>query len=268
MVNRPLTPFIALTAVVLGGLSVAGCGGGNSFGPGGNTTSQVRSFNGLQGCSSPVDFAQIGVQPAQFISGYGSPPAGYAAIRSGNGLHYAVFPHGATTNALATADIDLSPHDNGGSPSNGTYTLVATGACGTSVGAAAPRLVRLIDDWPSNFTGTQNGTVALRVINLVPDVGNITLASNGLPLQGNDNTGTNNVEYAGNSGFVSTHYNANINLIGNPTLTVRTNANAVLATVPANFNFAPNHSYTLFVIGEGNPVNGGQPITVVPVQDF
>jgi len=268
IVKCPLTPLVAITAVVLAGLVVAGCGGGNSVGPGGNTFSQVRSFNALQGCATPVDFEQIGILPAQFSAGYGSAPARYAPIRAGNGLHYGVFNSGTTTNPIATANIDLSPHDTGGNANSGTYTLVATGACGATTGAGVPQLLRLIDAFPSDFTGTQNGTVALRVINLSPDVGTVTLASNGLPLQGNDNTGTTNVEYAGNSGFVSSHYNSNINLTGSPVLTIRTNANAILATVPSNFTFAPNHAYTLFVIGEGTPVNGGQPIMVVPVQDF
>jgi hypothetical protein len=49
--------------------------------------------------------------------------------------------------------------------------------------------------------------------------------------------------------------------------TIRTNANAILATVP-NFAFQPNHAYTLFVIGEVNPVGSGTPLTVVPVLDL
>jgi len=267
MRKSPLTPFIGLAGLILAGLGAAGCGGG-SIGPGGNTTSQVRSFNGLQGCSTPVDIEQIGVLPAQFSSGFGATPAGYAAIRAGNGLHYGVFASNTTTNPIATSDVDLSPHDPGGNANSGTYTLVASGVCGTSTGTTAPRLLRLIDAFPSNFSGTNNGTVALRVINLVPDLsGGVTLASNGLPLNGNNNEATNNVPYAGESGFNSSTYTTNINPAGNPTLTVRTNANAVLATVP-NFTFTPNHAYTLFVIGEATPVNGGTAIRVVPVQDF
>jgi len=266
MVKCPMAPFIAIAAAVLVALGAAGCGGGNSFGPGGNTFSQTRAFNGLQGCSNPVDIEQIGIQPAQFSAGYGTAPAQYAAIRAGNGLHYGVFNSGTTTNAITTADVSLSPHDPN-DVNSGTYTLVATGVCGTS-GSTAPQLIRLIDAFPSNFTGTLNGTVALRVINLVPDVGTVTLASNGLPLNGSNNAGTSNVAYAGANGFNSSNYNGNINLTGSLTLTIRTNANAVLGTVPANFNFAPNHAYTLFVIGEATPVNGGMAITVVPVQDF
>jgi hypothetical protein len=263
------TPFIAAAAIVIGGLAVAGCGS-NSVGPGGNTTSEVRSINALQGCPNRIDIGQQNVVPVQFVNlAYGSPPtAGYAAIRSGTGLHYAIYNTGTTTNPLAVSTIDLSPHDPNGNANTGVYTLVGTGICGVGSGVTAPQLVRLVDAFPFSFTGANSGTVGIRVVNLIPDLsGGITLASNGAALHGSDDAGTNNVGYAGTSGFDASHYNSGINLAGGPTLTIRTNANAVLATVPA-FTFTPNHAYTLFVIGEVTPTNGGQAITVVPVKDF
>jgi len=269
MRSRRLTPFVAAAAVALTALGLDGCSGNSSIGPSGNSTSQTRAFNGLQGCSTNIDIEQLNVTPVQFQNvAYAAVPGAYTSLRSGLGLHYAVFPTGQTSSALALADIDLIPHDPGGDPNSGTYTLAATGICGGGSGSTTPHLVRLQDAFPSAFTGSNVSTVALRVINLVPDLtGGVTLASNGSAVHGSDDAGTNNVNYAGNSGFNSSHYNAGINLAGSTQLTIRTNANAILANVP-NFTFTPNHAYTLFVVGEVNPTAGGQAITVVPVQDF
>jgi hypothetical protein len=267
-----IRPLIAASMIVLSGLAMAGCGGGGilgSIGPGGNTTTMVKSFNALQGCPNNIDIEQIGVQPVVFSNlPYDFVPAGYTSIRAGTGLSYAVFNTRQTTNPLATATIDLNAHDPAGNPNTGTYTLVATGICGLGAGDTSPHLVRLLDAFPFTFTGTGNGTVGLRLINLVPDLtGGITLASNGAALHGSDDPGTNNVPYATTSGFDSSHYNSGINLAGNPTLTIRTNANAILGTVQ-NFTFAPNHAFTIYVIGEVNPTAGGKAMQVVPIQDF
>jgi hypothetical protein len=269
-----IRPLIAASMIVISGLAMAGCGGGGilgSIGPGGNTTTMVKSLNALQGCPNNIDVEQVGVQPIVFTNlAYGVIPAGYTSIRAGTGLHYAVFNTGQTINPLATADVDLLPHDPSGNPNTGTYTLVATGICGLGAGATSPQLVRLIDAFPSNFTGTGSGTVGLRLINLVPDLtAGITLVSNGAALHGTDDPGTNDVPYAATSGFNSSHYNSGINLTGSPTLTVRTNtiANTILGTVQ-NFTFAPNHAYTIFVIGEMTPAAGAHVIQIVPVQDF
>jgi hypothetical protein len=265
-------PLVAASLVILSILALAGCGGGGilgSVGPGGNTTTRVKAYNALQGCPANIDIEQVGVQPVVFSNlAYNSVPAGYTSIRAGTGLHYAVFNTGQTTNALATADVDLNPHDVNDNPNTGTYTLAATGICGLGSGQASPHLVRLVDSFPFTFTGSNAGTVAIRVINLVPDLtGGITLASNGAALHGTDDAGTNNVPYATTSGFNGAHYNGGINLAGSLTLTIRTNANAILGTVQ-NFTFAPNHAFTIFVIGEVTPTAGGAPINVVPIQDF
>jgi len=263
-----MSPFLAASVLAMAALGLAGCGS-DSVGPSGNSTTQVRSYNGLQGCPNNIDIEQIGVHPLTASNlAYNFVPSGYTSIRAGTGLHYGIFNTGQTSNALALADVDLLPHDPNGNANSGTYTLVATGICGGGSGTTTPHLVRLVDAFPFMFNGTSAGTVGLRVVNLVPDLtGGITLASNGTPLHGTDDSGTNNVPYAASSGYDSSHYNAGINLAGNPTLTVRTNANAILATVQ-NFTFAPNHAFTLFVIGEVSPTGGGQPIRVVPVQDF
>lgn len=259
-------PFIA--AALFTALGLDGCSGTDSIGPGGNTTSLARAFDALQGCATNVDIEQVNVMPPPFTNlAYAATPSAYISLRAGNGLHYAVFPTGKTAQAIAQDDIDLSVHDPSAALNSGTYTLAATGVCGGS-GSATPHVVRLQDAFPTAFTGNQAGTVALRVIHLIPDFnGGITLSSNGSPVHGLDDLGTNNVPYAANSGVDSSHYNAGINLTGSTQLTIRTNANAVLATVP-NFTFSPNHAYTLFVVGEVNPIAGGQAITVIPVQDF
>ena len=265
-----LTPFVAAAAAALAVLGLDGCSGGNnSIGPSGNSTSRVRAFNGLQGCANNIDVEQLNVMPVGFTNlPYAAIPGGYTSLRAGNGLHYAIFPTGQMTGAVALADIDLLTHDPSGNANAGTYTLAAAGICSITSGATAPHLVRLQDAFPFTFTGNNAGTVGLRVINLVPDLnGGVNLASNAASLHGSDDAGTSSVQYAGNGGLDSSHYNSGINLSGSTQLTIRTNANAVLATVP-NFNFAPNHAYTLFVVGEANPTAGGQPITVVPVQDF
>jgi len=266
-----ITPLMAASVFVLSTLGLAGCGGGigTSVGPGGNTVSQVRSYNALQGCTGNVDIAQLNVSPPTASNlPYNFVPAGYKTIRAGTGLHYGIFPTGQTSNPVALADINLGPHDPSGNPNSGTYTLVAAGICGGGSGITTPHLIRLQDEFPNNFTGTAAGTVGLRLINLVPDlVGGMTLDSNGFPLHGTDDAGTNNVPYAATSGYETMHYNAGLNLTGSPTLTVRTNANTVIGTVQ-NFTFQPGHAYTLFVIGEIAPGAGAHPINIVPVQDF
>jgi hypothetical protein len=264
-----------LLALVLAVLS--GCSGSNSIGPSGNSTARVRSFNALQNCPTGVDFTQTGLTPTFTNVTYGafSPAAtpasnaNYQSIRAGTGLNYNVFPTGMSTGALATASVDLNPHDVNSSNNTGTYTLVATGICGGGSGITTPQMIRLLDSFPSTFVGSQAGTVAFRVINLVPDVGgNITLFSNGAALSGSDNTGTNSVPYAATSGFNGAHYNSGITLNTTPALTIVDSSNAILATVDPTFQFQANHAYTLFVIGELHPVGGGHPITVVPVEDF
>lgn len=262
-------PLVAVTALIITGLGLAGCGS-DSVGPSGNSTALVKSINGLQSCPGNIDFTQMGVVPPTFVNvPYAvAPAAGYGSIRAGVGLNYGIYTTGNTTNPLATASIDLNPHDPNGNPNSGAYTLVATGICGAPAGTTTPHLIRLVDAFPFTFGGSAANTVGLRVINLVPDVsGGISLYSNGAALHGSDDAGTNNVAYAATSGFDSTHYNSGLNLSGSPVLTIRTNANSILATVPA-FNFAGNHAYTLYVFGEANPTAGGQSISVVPVQDF
>lgn len=262
------TPFLAAGVLLVAGLGLAGCGG-DSVGPSGNSTTLARAVNGLQGCPTAVDIEQLNVQPVPFPNlAYAMTSGNYASLRAGTGLHYAVFPTGQAANGLATADVDLNPHDPNGDPNSGTYTLAAAGICGGGTGITTPHLIRLIDAFPSTFNGNNNGTVALRVINLVPDVGGgISLASNGAALHGTSDAATNNVPYVATPGYNTSNYNQGINLAGAPTLTIRTNANTVLATVP-NFNFQANHAYTLFVFGEVTPTGGGQPISVLPVVDF
>jgi hypothetical protein len=274
--NR-IAPLISagILALIFAGLS--GCGNGNSVGPGGNTSTRVRAFNGLQNCPTGVDFTQTGLTPTFTNVTYGTfapattstSSANYQSIRAGVGLNYNVFQTGTSANSLASASVDLNPHDANSNNNTGTYTLVATGICGGGSGLTTPHIVRLIDSFPSSFVGQQTNTVAIRVVNLVSDVsGGITLFSNGAPLNGTDTQGTTSVPYAASSGFNGAHYNAGITLNSTPTLTIVDNANAVLATVPASFQFQPNRAYTLFVVGELHPTGGGQPITVVPVQDF
>ena len=256
-------------ALVAFAITISGCNGSNAIGPSGNATSQVRSISALQGCPTNVDIEQVGVVPVQFVNVVSnSPPSAYSSLRSGLGLHYGVFPTGTTSGALATANIDLNPHTSGSSGNSGTYTLVATGVCGSGVGVSGPQLVRLLDAFPSSFVGSTAGTVALRVVNLIPDLsGGISLASNGAPLHGSDDAGTNNVAYAGTAGIDSSHYNAGINLTGSPTFTILTNANTVLVTLPT-VSLPPNHSYTLFVTGRFSPPGGGSTVSTVIVQDF
>lgn len=260
--------LLSVAAIAMGGLALFGCGS-DSVGPSGNSTSLVRSINALQACPANIDIAQQNVQPATATNlSYALAPTGYVSIRSGNGLNYAVYPTGSTTNPLTTTSIDLSPHDSNGNANTGTYTLVVTGLCSGGSGDTTPRLVRLVDAFPSNFTGGATGTVAIRLVNLIPDyTGTISLYSNGAALNGGDNSGTNSVPYAVRNSFDGTHYNGGIALVGSPTLTIVNNANQTLATLN-NVSFPANHAYTLFAIGEVNPVNGGQAVRIVAVQDF
>src|SRR5579872_775432 len=247
---------LVIAAAALAALGLDGCSGIGSIGPSGNSTSQVRAVNGLQGCPA-IDIEQLNVAPVQFPNVQaGVAPGAYTSVRSGLGLHYGVFQMGSMANPLALADVDLQPHDAAGNANTGTYTLVATGTCSGAVGSTAPQLVRLVDAFPFNFTGSAANTVAIRVINLVPDVGGgITLDINGASIHGTDDLGTNSVAYAGTANLDNSHYNEVSAIPSGATLTIRSSSNTVLATAPS-FSFLPNHAYTLFVIGEVHPSAG------------
>jgi len=264
---------LAAGVLVLAALGLAGCGS-DSVGPSANSSAQVRAINALQGCPN-IDIRQPNIQPIPFPNmSYGQilpnpVSATHAPLRAGT-ANYAVYQTGTTINPLvASTSVALDPHSPSGNANSGTYTLAAAGACGAASGSGTqqPQLIRLLDAFPT-FTAGSQGTVALRVINLIADFpGTINLFSNGAGLNGTDNAGTNAVQFAGNPGVDTSHYNAGISLAGNPPLTIVSNSNAVLATVPSNLTFVPGHSYTLFVIGEVNPTGGGQAVKAIATLD-
>ena len=270
--------FVALSAAALFlGAAMSGCGNGNSIGPGANSLSRVRLVSALLNCNSNVDFTQTGTTLPISPSGglayrdvTSTPTSPYSSVRAGIGINYSVFPTGTTTGAIATANVTLSPHDDSSTNSDGTYTLIATGICGTGTGFNAPNLIRLIDSYPTTFTGPTANTAAIRVVNLSPDAGNISLFSNGALLNGTDALGVSNVPYAVGTGFTGSHYDGGIVTNSPLNLTIRNSANGILttATNTSAVSLTSNHAYTLFVFGQVTPGATGKPLDVKLVQDF
>lgn len=278
MTRNPSLKFVALSAAALFlGAAISGCGNGNSIGPGANSLSRVRLVSALLNCNSSVDFTQTGTTLPISPSGglaykdvTSTPTSPYSSVRAGIGISYSVYPTGTTTGAIATANVTLSPHDDTASNSDGTYTLIATGICGTGTGFNAPNLVRLIDSYPTTFTGATANTAAIRVVNLSPDAGNISLFSNGALLNGTDAIGVSNVPYAVGTGFAGSHYDGGIVTNSPLNLTIRNSANGILttATNTSAVTLTSNHAYTLFVFGQVTPGATGKPLDVKLVQDF
>ncbi len=190
---------------------------------------------------------------------YGS-ASNYMLVRSGNGLTTNVYAAGTTTNALAPqAPFTLSPHDPG--TNNGTYTITASGVCGQPVGsAAAPQLARLIDNPP---TPPANQAL-VRLVNLSPDAGNITLSNvSGNPPQTVPIV-TTGVAYTQSSNYVA------VTPIAGQSFNFSVSSGGQVLPIPAGSStqtLQAGKAYTVFVFGEVNPANGGQLINMAVVQD-
>jgi hypothetical protein len=216
---------------------LSGCGGNSSFGPGANTTSQLRSVNALVcGNYNALNFAQRSAT-ANIATAvvYGQATA-YATVPAGNGVNDFAVQNGTV---VAQNSYDLQP--------NGSYSLVATGDCSQSVGSGVgPVLLQFTDNPP---TAAQLGSNAgLRLVHASPATAAgysvIDVYNSGQPLNG-----LTNITYGGATGYavvpaaiynLTLHSHANNNLLILPPATT---------TALGSLNLAAGHSYTLLVIG-------------------
>ena len=271
-----LKKMLSLGCLALFGTLIAGCGNGNSLGPSANSLSRVRVINALVDYSPQISVVQTGtalpITPLnglgyQDITGDSTTP--YSSIRAGNGIAYSVYTTGTFANPLAQANINLTAHDDNTTNNTGTYTLATVGYVSGGTGVTVANLVRLVDGFPTTFTGTSANTAAIRLINLSPNSGLLSLFSNGSLLTGSDAAGVSGVAYAGTAGFDASHYNSGVATTAPLNLTIRNSANAVLATITStsSVTLLPNHAYTIFVFGlAGNPST--RPLDVKLVRDF
>ncbi len=272
-----MTPRLKFSAALLGATAtfLSGCG----LGTGTNTTSRVRLFDALvNGPVAGVSFVERGVPLniatpvtyGQFSPGATSTtPAQYYTVVSGGssitgaGVNTDVYsyPSISGTTLAPEQSFLLDPHTAGST--NGTYTMAVAGITGSTT--APPTLYRFIDDAPA-ISGT-TPTTFLRVINLAPD----TAGTTGLSVDSNNQpiAGLTNIAYGSPSS--SSSY-VPIQIVGSSTLSLSIRfgaANQVVTTVtPLNaVNLLVGHAYTLFLIGEVNPVNGAPALDAVLTED-
>lgn len=265
MVLRKSGLFGGIAAVVLA-LLIAGCGGNSSLGPSANSNSRVRVFNALQGSpgTGAIDVLQsnnsVNLNPGGSVNyGVASP---YVLIRSGNGINTNVYQTGTTTNPLAPqVSIDLTPHDTGSN--NGTYTVVVAGVAGQNAGNTTPQIIRLID----NPATPAAGQALIRFVNLSPDAGNVTLFNTSgnppvavaIPGQPGNGIAYNvTTDYLTVTPVNGQAFNLGV-FTGGQSLTLPNNAGTVTLTA--------GKAYTIYLIGEVTPANGGQPLNLIVAED-
>ena len=268
--------LLGLGCLALAGALIAGCGNGNSIGPSANTLSRVRTIDALVDYAPKIDMAQTGtvttITPAGGLGYFdisGSATEPYSSVRAGNGISYGIYTTGTFNNSIAEANITLAAHDTNSNNNSGTYTLAAVGFVTGGSGNTVAKLVRLVDGFPNAFTGTSANTAAIRLVNLSPTAGTISLFSNGSLLTGSDAAGVSNVVYAGTPGIDASHYNSGVATTAPLNLTIRNSANAILPTTSntSAVTLLPNHAYTLFVFGLTGTAPA-HPLDVKLVQDF
>ncbi len=272
-----MTPrFKITTAVILATATLlSGCG----LGTGANTTSRVRLFNALvNGPVAGASFVQRGVPlniASPVLYGQMSPAVSttsvaqyYTVVSGGSSITGAgvntdvyAYPSISGTTLAPEQSFLLDPHTAGSSV--GTYTIAVAGISGSTT--APPTLFRFIDAAPA-ISGT-TPTTFLRVINLASD----TAGTTGLSVDSNNQpiAGLTNIAYGAPTS--SSNY-VPIQIVGSSSLSLSIRfgaANQVVSTItPLNaVNLMVGHAYTLFLIGEVNPVNGGQALDAILTQD-
>ncbi len=259
--------IVCLAGALAAGLT--GCGSSSSNGT--NAVSQVRALNAVQGGPNAVDIYERDIIALATGVAYGqvSPATGYMQVASGGNatfgsgqVDFTAYPTGTTPTVAGTGDITRNQwilDNHGAGTTNGTYTVALAGIVGQT-GTTAPKLVRLIDN-PSIAAGTS--AAYIRLANLVPDSAStgIQLYNNGGPV-----TGLSGVVYTADT--PASNYVPITILNGQAlSLSVRDSSNnTLLNTVPGQF--AAGHAYTVFVIGEVNPVNGGHALSAVVTTDL
>lgn len=274
-----LSVALCLSATLASGL--VGCGSGGSS----NSSSLERVFNGLVGSTVPANGVDF-VQRSAVVNLYGPVPFGafqpnasqpapsalngsayYFTVASAgngtlgvNGVTTNVYPggnDGGTPLAPSVSEV-LEPHD--ANTTDGTFTIAVAGVLGST--SAPPQILRYVDN-PNIPTGSPDAFV--RIINLSPDSGSITLdsTSNGVTQQVN---GLQNITYTNASNYVAipvqgTSQTFNFSVYNGASFyTLKSNLSAV--------SLSAGHAYTFVLIGAVNPATAPQPLDLAIAQDL
>ncbi len=267
------TPSLLASAALLGSLSLmafTGCGTGS--GP--NTTSRVRLFDALvggpaggisivqRGMALNASALAYGTAAPSSVNAYYTVVSGGSSI-TGSGVNTDVYAWPSVSGAALAPEQSFLLSPNTAGQNNGTYTIAAAGITGSTT--TPPVLYRFIDNAPA-LTSTLN-VVALRVINLAPD----TAGTTGLSLDNNNQPvlGLSNIAY-GDPASSASYIQIPI-LNGIPfqfSITYGSANQKVNTQTPlSNIALVSGHSYTLFLIGEVNPVNGAPGLDYVLTTD-
>lgn len=258
MVTRRILLLSGLGLVGAMAFGLFGCSNGNSIGPGGNTTSNVREFSALAGTPNSVgiDFYQRSLSTPTLASNIllGQSTA-YRLIPAGNGINTFVVLTGTQAPILAQGSVTLDPHTTG--QSNGTFTIVAAGVYGSAQGSAtAPQIIRFIDNYPSLAQMGANNA-AVRLINVAPGSPPLSLVNNSaaVPTTIPGLTGVTYGSVSSATGVISGTNYAPVPA-GTYNLVVTDNVGNAVGSV--SFTFAAGTPYTVWVYGVYPPANGGK----------
>lgn len=258
------TTALACAAVL--GLGLAGCAGSGSNG---NTTSaaksQVRFFNAMNGANGGSTNVGMTIGNSMITNGsngvYGkfTPASGYSNVNSGTFTATAT-GGGMNSTLQGPAGQTLVTGQR--------YTVVTAGTVG-QVGTNAPQIFLLPDFNPAAQT-IPAGDVAIRVVNLSPDLGNVGLYTTtfGTGVATPVSSTTSNISY----GVMSTSSTYTmVPLSSLNTLTLRTTAEPTTNILLTNSNLStftlqPGGAYTIFVYGQQTIPTQGVSATIV--KDF
>jgi hypothetical protein len=235
---------------------LSGCGSSNSLGPGANTTSNYRVFNGLVVPSNTTGQAinftlRTTTSTATAVSPYAvNPNASYINTPAGNGVNAYAFETGAPSPTISSS-FDLQP--------NNYYTVLVIGTYQTNNTATAGQIVRLTDIPPTgalqNNAGTPLQESAIRIFNGAPNIPNIYVSNDTIAGNTTDIPGFDNIPYGHDSSINTTGLsNGYLVLPANGstsyTFTVRSGSytGAQLIQIP---NFVPQAgiAYTIVITG-------------------
>jgi hypothetical protein len=234
------------------GLVLTGCGSDGGGNGGQLQLSQVRTFNAYQG--DPTDSGPLFVGNGSttltgqngLLFGQFSPSAGFSTVAAGSF-------NGTGTGAGITTPISSQTPINFNA--NQSYTLAVMGQQ-NGVGANAPQIVAIPDFNPATTT-IPTGQAAVRIVNLSPTAGNLSVF--------NSNAGAGATAISGLTN-VGTGFNALTNqyvfvpVNSTRDLSLRTTANPLQDVTLSgsnltNFRVQAGEAYTIYTYGSPGNTN-------------
>jgi hypothetical protein len=271
MLSRKLSvagALCLLTAFVIG---LIGCGGNSTFlGPGSNTVSNVRVFNGLIGSNANgANGINVRLRQASTTSVNVTPVVYNAAsanhqTSSGDGQNTYLFLSNSQT-PIATQSLDFAPNDITANTTG--QLLIATGVVGQTGIGIQPQILRVPTSVPIALirtNGNPNSNALLRVVNAAPGTNGITLYNEQGPVPFTD---LSNITFGNYSSGGQTSSNYATLTAGSYNITVRDSQSGGILVNSLNVTLQPGDAYTLVVLG--SPVSVySTPVTVALLQDY